>query len=1208
MKRFLSLAFVFLAPIAVAQESRSTITGHVSDPTGAIVVLAHVNIINSDTGVKTTVRSNSAGDFTVPYLPQGHYEVRVDEPGFRSYVHTGLTLQSEQTVMEDIVLPIGNATETVTVHSEASLVDVSTANTSQELTAEEVEELPSFGRSPLGFAHMEYGAVAKGKHSMSETRPFDNSVVSDFGLSGGSSSSNELLLNGAPNMEDGGRTAAFSPELDAVDAIHADEFSANADLGDTAGGIVNITTKPGTNQFHGSASEYYDGSRPFQAQQYGFGVTPTTRAVSTHFNQFAGTIGGPVWIPHVFDGHNKLFFFYAFEGYIGNSPFTGAAGVANASQISSVPTTAERMGDFSALLALSTATPNPYQLYNPYTATEAGGVITRTPITGNILSNAGLSVNSVAQAYMALLPQPNYNGPSTTADGQNNYFADPAVTNNYKSSQARIDYNVNSSNSIFADFHYSNYVNSTQKYFTNVLTGVNADAVNLGGQLDDVQRFSSTLDLETRLSYSRYESSSLPASTGIDPSSKGFASYISSTSTSKALPAITFSDASSIASLSSAPGNIEDYNNLQLYSSLTKVWGRHTFKVGPDIRTSKESLLAPGAANGTFAFSSGNGDFVTSGNQASAAKQTFGGAYALFDLGIPTTGSYAVDKGETYSNWYTGGFAQDDWKALHNLTVSLGVRVEHETPVVEGDNQLVTGWNPTATNAVTAQSATNYAAAPNPILAASAFTATGGVEYATSSHRSPYPTSTAYVSPRVGFSYSPGFSHDSLAIRGGAGLYYNPLGDYDFSQSYGFSQTSNLTTTYDSGLNPANPASDPILVDPFPTGTVAGTTANPILLPNGSSLGANAQLGSTIAYYDPDTKAPYSIKWTLDIQKQFGRSWMIEAGYVGVHQVHNTFTNNISAVPEVPLLSQTATAADAATITAEMANPTANPFKGLFPTAPNGVVNPTGTNYQAAKTLTGAQLIAAYPEYQTNGKNFAGVSESLIPAVGEKFNALLFRVQKRMSNGLEFFLNYQWSRQLGNTTQLNPGGPLWYGETTSDFPQHFALALTYDLPFGKGQPFANHSGLLDELIGGYKVTSLYEYDSGTPIQWSSNLYNYTGNWKFSDHPHDWKTASFDTSGFDTTSGANDQPGAYNFRTFPEYLLRTDPTKNTNISVLKNFTVWERVVVQPRFDAFNAFNRHQLNTPNLTPTSASFGFITSQLNTGRNMEMGVHLLF
>ena len=1172
MKRFapVLLAFVFVTGYAGAQVTRATLTGTITDPSGGILPNARIVITNQETGAKTIVTSNSAGVYTAPYLAPGKYLETVSLPGFKSYVHSGLILQTEQTVREDVVLQVGSVSESVTVHGETPLIDTATADTGQELTAEEVEDLPSNGRAPLGYAHLEYGAVAKGKHSMSQTRPFDNSAADDFSLGGGASSSNELLLNGVPNMQDSGRVAGYSPELDAVSAVHVDEFSANAALGDTSGGVVNITTKSGTNQLHGTASEYYAGSRPFTAKPYF--TKPGTEAPSTHYNQYAATIGGPVYIPHVINGRNKLFFFYAFEGYKGNSPAT---------TITSVPTQDERNGDFHAILDYNSAN----QLYNPYSGTQSGNSVTRTAIPNNCLTagtsycstngNAGLSIDPVAQAYMKLIPMPNLNGSSTKADGENNFFASDPTANNYFSNQARIDFNASDSDKVFFEFHRSHDNNSQANIFNNALSGTTSTLNLLGGQVDNVKYFSPSLSLETRLGFSRYETFSGPNSLGKSPATLGFPGYLESNSTAVALPYISFSDGASIPSLSAEPGNTEYYDNVQLFTSLNKIVGRHALKFGTDFRNYKNSKVGKGADNGAFTFKKGTGDFVTSGSSGSA--QPFGSTLALFELGLPTSGSYDINTRFQYDAWYFGFFGQDDWKVMPNFTVSFGLRLEHEMPLVESNNQLVTGWDPKLTNAVTAPALDAYKNEENPLLPASRFSATGGVVYASGSNRSPYSTAPLYISPRIGFSYAPAFANNKLAIRGGFGVYDNPYNDYYTGQTYGFSQSTDMIVSTDNNLTPAT-----TLSDPFPT------ASNPIVKPFGSALGINTNLGSSMSFYAPNNKVQYTEKWSLDVQKQFAANWLVELGYLGSHQVHNFYTNKISSVPLVPYLSHQATFDKA--LTDEMNASTPNPFYGIIPGP--------ATSLNSSKTIKTSELLQAYPEYTS-------VSEGLVPGASANFNALMLRLGKRMSNGLEFNFNYEYSRQLGYSTQLNDGGPLWYGETTSDFPHHASATVIYQLPFGHGRRFLTQSRVLDEAVGGWEVTSIFQFLSGTPLQWGNAIY--TGNWHdFNNHPHQTQGASFNTANFNRVSA--DQPNSYNYRTFPKYLLRSDPTKDFDFSILKDFTIGERFIVQPRFDAFNAFNRPQFSSANVSPTSGSFGDVTKQLNSNRQLQAGIHILF
>lgn len=1188
MKRFLFLFPVVLTSlIAVmsAQETRSTLTGHVADSSGGAIPHAQIVITNMDTGVKTTIQSNNVGDYTVPFLQNGHYEVSASAPGFKAYDHTGLVLQTEQTVTENIIFSVGNATETVTVQAETPLVDTATASTGQTLTAEEIADLPSNGRSPLGFARFEFGAVAKGKHAASQTRPFDNSTADDFSLGGGASASNEVLMNGVPNMQDSSRTAGYSPLLDAVDAVHVDEFSANASLGDTSGGTVNITTKSGTNQFHGTASEYYQGSRPFTAKPY---FTPAGQtASSTHFNQFGGNIGGPVRIPKLFDGRDKIFFMYAFEGYIGNSPAT---------TIASVPTAAERGGDFSTLL---TNTSNG-QIYNPYSGVynTSTKVTTRTAITNNCIFAGGsctssatdasgnpLTLNPIAKAYLNLIPLPNYNGANTKPDGENNFYADDPTTDNYKSNQARIDIDITKKDHLSFEAHRSIYHKTASDVFHNELTGTSTLVLLWGGFVEDVHNFNPNTNLDFRIGFSRSDNASQPKSNGVSPSTFGFPGYIAANSSQPAIPYMTFTDSNSIPSLSAQPGNLALFDTIQLYSSFNKTIGHHTIKIGPDIRLNKNSTAAGSNANGGYTFKTASGGPLTA--NSSANGQGFGGTLALFELGLPTSGTYTINERFQYNSWYDGAFIQDDWKVRPNFTVSMGLRMESETSIVESGNRSVVGFDPTATNAATTQAEKNYAASPSSLLSAASFLPTGGLTYATPAQRYAYLTPSVYWSPRIGFAWAPGFGHGRLAIRGGFGIYMNPFNDYNAPQAYGFSASS---TYLSNSTNLTNQVPVSTLSDPF--GTV-----NPLQQPYGSELGVNTNLGGSAIFF-AKLHVPYTEKASLDIQKQFGKAWLFEISGFTTHAVHLSSSLNVSAIPLLPYLSHQQTINTA--LTTQLNAAITNPFKGLFPSAvtPNGITVPNSSAYNTGSTISVAQALQEYPQY-------SGVTEQLVPNQNGNFNAIMAKLQKRMSYGLQFDLNYEYSRQLGAQSTLNQGQTPAYGETSSDYPQHLTLTMIYQLPFGKGRHWLNQSRWLDEAIGGWQTSIIYQALSGQPLSWGNVIYN--GNWHdFNNQPHQAIGSSFNTAGFDKLSA--DQPNSYNYRTFPGYLLRSDANNNFDLSVLKDFTLGDHIVIQPRVDAFNVLNHVQFNTANVSPTASGFGGITAQLNTNRQMQGGIHILF
>ena len=1216
MKRLVIVlvALVAMAVPGFAQNSHGSISGQVTDPTGAIIPKAQVTVLDTDTGAVSQITTTSGGYYTAPELAPGPYKITVDAPGFKTYVRTGIVVETQGNPTVNIKLSVGTTTETIDVSSAAPLIDTNDASTGQVLSSDEVQDLPSNGGSPLGFARIEYGAVSKAKHDLAQALPYNNSTVDDFSLGGGNSSSNELLLNGVPNMQDGGRTAGFSPSLDAVSEVRVDVFGANAMYGDTSGGTVNITTKGGTNKLHGSAYWRYQGAgcsaltgvfvsrtvnncSPLAALPYLQKVGSAVPS-ATHLNQYGGTIGGPVWFPHLFDGRNKLFFFYSYDASVGQQP--------PAQTVGSVPTAAERTGDFSALLALGAQ----YQLYNPFTATTGpNNTVVRTAIPGNILANAGLTVSPIAQAYFKYVPLPNYQGATTTADGQNNYFTYTPTINDYRSHMARVDYNIGAKNKVWGEAHRSRYINSASNYFHNSLTGTVADGILAGGLIEDVQTFTPTLFLDVRGSVTRYDNTSGISSAGISPTSLGFASYLASNSTALAAPVITFSDATNPLNYSNVPGSIENFDTVQLAATLTKIIKSHSIKLGVDSRAYKGSYLSPGAANGTFAFAKGNGNPVASSN--TAAPATFGSSLALFDMGIPTGGSQAVVPPFQYDSFLTAFYLQDDWKMRSNITISTGLRLEHETPVVESQNRMVNGFMPGATNEATAGALAAYTAHPSSLLPVASFQPTGGPTYSSSSQRNAYTVAPLYVSPRIGMTWAPDALKGKGVLRLGSGVYTTPCGDSNQGQTYGYSALTTYTQTNNTGLTNGS------LADPFPV------ASNPIQQPSGNSLGINQNLGGKMVFYSPVIKVPYSERLSVDIQYQIGKSILIDIGYLNNHQVHLSYSNAVDAAPLLPYLSRSPyydiAATNLLTGTTYSGGPATtnitNPFKGL-----PGMTGSLST----ASTLAPNTFLLTNPQ-------FSSVTEQLIPGSSSKYNALNARISNRMSHGLTLNGVFEWSRLLGTFNQLNAADVLNYGETTSDYPFHFSGYGTYQLPFGKGRQFFSGNRWLNPLIGGWQVSAIYQFLSGTPMSWGNVIYTGSGWRDFHNVQHSRANVIgqpvFNIGAFDVrtcqnggtscnntpTSGAfnpNIQPTANNYRTFPQYLLRQDYTSNWDSNLQKNTKLAEGVTMELRIDMFNMLNRPQYNTPNVSPTSAAFG-TTSGVYSGsgsRQIQLGAHFIW
>lgn len=1223
MRRFIVaiIAILCLAAYATCQQTRATLTGLVTDPSGAVVPNATIKVVNSATGATTVVKSNSRGSYTAPFLQPGVYTISVQMAGFKSYRHTGVELQVEATVTENIVLQIGNVNQSVVVTAATPMINTANANTGESLTPEEVQDLPNNGNSPFALEHDEYGVIPNGKYATARLTPTSNSSAAKVSIGGGQSMSAEVLLNGVPDMESSSRQVSFIPQLDSVNTVHVDQFSANAALGDTIGGTVNITTKSGTNQLHGTVVEYYNGSRPFEALPYF--TKPGTTIASSHYNQDGATIGGPVVIPHLFNGHNKLFFFYAFEGYNSNS---------TSPTISSVPTQDERNGDFHALLSADGAAA---QFYNPNYdpgATSTGyqniggnqywirAAIPNNCLTGttSYCATKGYSpdtpLSPIAQAYLKEIPLPNYSGPSTKADGANNFLNYTPRTNDYKSNMMRVDWNISDSDKISAELHLSNYTEGKDNYYNNLgISGASNTYKQPGGQVDNVKTFSPSLNLETRLGFQRYDDVAPPSTLGISPTKFGFPGYIASNSVDLAVPYVTFSDSASIAPFSNKTNGYGIVDDLTGYVVVNKTWRRHSFKAGIDVRTWKKSGFSPREANGQFSFSRSKTSFLSESPNYAAdeVEQPFGSSLALFELGLPSSGTYSITQKFQYDNWYSAYFLQDDWKALSNLTFSMGLRLDHETAVVESNNRMVQTWNANEPNSTTSAATSAYGSQYAADVAAlagynssylpapSALQATGATVYETPGNRDPYHPAMLYVSPRIGFAYAPARFHNSLVVRGGFAIVNQPFGTFTASSTTGYTQATNMLMTNSS----VNGGYTPITTweDPFPDTSSSAANYNPIALPLGSSEGADASLGSSPLFF-ASVKVPYSEKFSLDVQKEFGHNWMAEMGVMHVLSVHNSLYENINNYPYAKYLDHTpnADSPTAEAVSNDMSAKVANPFYKLFPTftTPSGAVVPNTTSLNTSSTIPVSSLVLSYPEY-------SGVDEFYIPGSTVNFNGLTARLEKRMSSGLDFNANFEYSRQLGTTVQTNPG-ILWYGETSSDFPIHLAVTSIYQLPFGRGRLFMNSADRLAEsALGGWTISGEYQYLSGQPLSWGN--VNYTGNFHdFHNHPHDTSGPSFNTANFDKVSA--DQPGSWNYRTFPQYLLRSDPTNNFDFSALKDFIIRERVILEFRLDAFNALNHAQMSTANVSPTSSSFGYITSQANTNRRLAGGLHLRF
>ena len=510
------LAFLLFAGLQ-AQEFRATMSGTVTDAGGAYIPNVKVVAVQVSTGSKSHTVTNSDGQYSLPFLAPGVYALTAEFAGFKRYSRENVQLGSGDHPVIDIRMEVGDAATTVNVTSESPQLNSENASVGQSITTKEVEDLPLNGRTPLVLASLAMGVLATGQPSL--IHPFDAGAAAGWSIGGSPAQVNEILIDGSPDATWDGRLA-YSPPTDAVQEVVVKAFDSDSAFGHTGGGTINQILKSGTNRISGSVWEFNQPNN-LLANNF-FTNRDNLRVPVLHYNQYGVTAGGPIWIPKVYDGRNKLFWFFAWEGLKDTQPISP-----NPTYIS-VPTAAMRNGDFSELLTLSSKT----VLYNPFSATQNGSTITRQPFDNNMIPKDRL--NPIAQAYLKLIPLPNQPGPF----GAQNYASTTPTVDKYNNFLGRLDYNVSANDRLFFDLRSTDYSQSKNDYFGNNSTSSFLTRANWGGSLDNVFTVNATNVVDLRLNFTRLNEAHPSPTAGFDPASLGFPSYLGALSPYRQLPTL----------------------------------------------------------------------------------------------------------------------------------------------------------------------------------------------------------------------------------------------------------------------------------------------------------------------------------------------------------------------------------------------------------------------------------------------------------------------------------------------------------------------------------------------------------------------------------------------------------------------------------------------------------------------------------------------
>lgn len=1183
----LLLTFILSAGLATrAQEFRGSISGRVTEPAGNAVAGAQVTVTNTATNTSTNATTNDSGDYQALFLTPGQYAVTVEAKGFKKSVRQGIEVRVSDKLELDIQLEVGQVSETVSITSDAPLLETNTASAGQVIDRRRISELPLSDGNPFVLTRLAPGVAYTGDLLFS--RPFDNGGTSSI-VADGAPGGNEFTLDGSPNQASG-RRVAFVPPADAVQEFKVETASFDAQQSHTAGATINVSLRSGTNQYHGTAYEFVrndvlSANNFFNNLNAPFGRDENGKAKRdiTRYNRFGGTFGGPLFLPRLGEGgtpfwlgRDRSFFFFSYEGLKDAFQEPG---------FFTVPTLAMRRGDFSALLPSIV-------IYDPATARQVGARVQRDPFPNNIIPESRFS--QVARNYLQYYPLPNV----ATNDplGTNNFFSSNPRSDNFHSESFRFDQTVTEKQKFFARYNHNNR-REARGNWTGEVNGIRPIGnflfrINSAGSFDHLYNLGPTTILNTRIGFSRFVEKSERQHQGqFTPASLGFSSAATAL----------FGDASyfprfEIGGLSFIGESVGDTTTFNIYSAqptLTKVTGGHSLKLGYDFRSYRENNIPTAQAAGRYDF----GNNFTRQLDNSAAVPG-GQQFASFLLGLPTAGF--IDRNASRSNQtlYQGIFFHDDWKVSPRLSLNLGVRYELEGATTERFNRNVIGFDPTISSPIEAAARATYAAGPlAPEVPVSSFNVKGGLLFANDDNRGFWDADTNNVQPRIGVAYQ---LSDKTVLRGGWGIYTVPF-IINGVNAPGFSQATNIVPTADVGLT-----FQATLFNPFPFG---------VDVPPGASQGIATFLGRNITFLPRDLNNPQTQRFEFGVQHELPGNWLVEASYVG-NKGYDIATGNINFVNAIPRQYLATSLTRDNNVINFLTTNFVNPFRNLEPFR--------GTGFFTNANQSRGQLLRPFPQFGDIG--------SIRNDGSSIYHSGQLRAEKRFSKGYSLLAAYTWSKYIEEVSVLNAVDTDFERRISrDDVPHRIVVSGIGELPFGRGRRWGNNwHRAIDTVLGGWQLNAIFQLQSGRPLDLVDRNVVYFGDPSqleatITSQNADPTRFVFATGGFYFNDAAVQTNGvidpvkqradqrivlANNIRYFPSRLpgFRGQRLHLWDVSILKKIQIYERLTFEIRGEFLNAFNHVQFNDPETNPTNANFGRVTSQANLPRNVQIGLKLIF
>jgi hypothetical protein len=1144
---FIALLLGLLAVPAFSQTAQ--ITGRVTDSSSAVMPDAQVSVTNLSTGITRNATTNGEGYYTVPLLPRGEYQVTVQRASFKPLSRKGLNLDEGQNLRLDFTLEPGEVRETVQITGAGPLLESANATMSTVIGNRKIVELPLLNRNVITLAALTPTVRPVGAFGGLPVSSFDGARMS---ISGGNSASNNLMVDGiaAENFASGGLNIFLS--VDATEEFRVVTRNPSAEYGRTGGGVVSIVSKSGANEFHGSLYEFAR-NRSFNANSF-FGNRAGRAKPQFTLNQYGGVIGGPLWLPKKgfgplsYDGHNKTFFFFNYEGFKLRE---------TTQAIRTVPTALQRQGDFRGTFD---AQGRQVMIYDPATTRSNGsGGFIRDVVSCNGVQNVICAnrIHPVAAAVLKFYPLPNQAG---TIAGANNFFGQASQPQDKTIYGIKIDHNLTPNRRISGRYTYDKtFRGDPNIYGTIGETNTSAlDFIRNSIAINYTDALSPTLALEARAGINRYFTPRDTRSLGIDLTTLGFAGALNNQVRLRQFPRFNISDFSAIGA---DQGDVlrQGNNALTTGAGFTKTLATQTLKFGYEQRVYQSNNSQAGSPIAQFDFNRG----FSQGPTPNTTGTNIGFGLANFLLGAVSGGTASRFSAPAVTVKHFALYVQDDWKLTPKLTLNLGLRWEYEGALTDRFNQL-----------------SNFD--PNLKAQVGNVPVTGGLVYPGVNGLARGNRDNRYreFGPRFGFAYQ---LFSKTVLRGGYGLYYLPsTGGFTSLPRTGFDLSTPLIAANAAVNGGFSPVAN--LSDPFPNGLL-----QPVRNTGGPTTGVGTGVGGNVRNL---LERGYSQQANFNVQHELPGSFLIELGYA---------MNRGVSVPANRTFDYLPFAVRQRFTVAELQQAVPNPFFGAITTGTLSNANVQRQN-----------LLDTYPQYQgVSGLDSWGASNyhAMTARVERRFSqglslSLAYTWSKLIDNVLGGGGN---SFADGGNESVQDWDNLRAERAISsnDLPHRLVVSAIYNLPFGKeGHPAYR------AVIGGWQLTGIMTLQSGNPIgvtvgaggrPFAGSRPHLIGN------PDPGSSRSIDNwfnrAAFDYP--AERTPGTAP-RNLPSY--RTDGYQNLDLSLLKNFAFTEKVRMQFRAEAFNFTNTPTFGGPAAGFGNANFGTITGVQGSARQVQLGLKLYF